>query len=170
MSTNPGASSPKPSGVPMDRTLLGVAAVIAAVALLLFSGGYVVRSVPRAEAQDLGPVFSGGGMPLLFFSGTHNRRTTTPAAVYTVPAGKTFVMTAACLSQTYLAVTQDGAEKWEPGSGISDYSSTDVNYMCSAGNGQIPFPSGSVIGVTGTCSTCSSSNYAYSLQGYLVAN
>jgi hypothetical protein len=141
----------------MDRTLLGVAAVLAAAALLVFSGGYLVRSVPQAEAQDLGPVFSGGGMPLLFFSGTHNRRTTTPSAVYTVPAGKTFVMTAACLSQTYLSV-------------ISDYSSTDVNYMCSAGNGQIPFASGSVVGVAGTCPSCSNSSYAYALQGYLVAN
>jgi hypothetical protein len=154
----------------MDRTLLGVAAVLAAAALLVFSGGYLVRSVPQAEAQDLGPVFSGGGMPLLFFSGTHNRRTTTPSAVYTVPAGKTFVMTAACLSQTYLSVTEDGVEKWEPYSGISDYSSTDVNYMCSAGNGQIPFASGSVVGVAGTCPSCSNSSYAYALQGYLVAN
>ena len=134
----------------MHRTLPGLAAVLAASALLIFSGGYLLRSTPTAEAQSLGPVFTGGSMPLEFFSGTHSRANTTPTALFTVPAGKTFVMTAACLSQSYLAVTQDGVEKWEPNSGISDYSGTDVNYMCSMGNGQIPFPSGSVIGVAGT--------------------
>lgn len=154
----------------MHRTLLGIAAILAASALLVFSGGFLLRSTPTADAQSLGPVFTGGSMPLMFFSDSHARNNATPSAVYTVPAGKTFVMTAACMSQTYLSVTQDGVEKWDPGTGISDYYATDVNYLCSMGNGQIPFPSGSVIGVAGTCPTCSAYPYPYALQGYLVSN
>jgi|GEM_PF-5473755 len=154
----------------MDRKLFGFAAVLAAIALMLFGGGYMIRSMPTAQAQSLGPAFTGGQMPLMFFSGLQNRRTTSPTTVYTVPAGKTFVMTGACLSQSYLTVTQDGADKWEPNSGISDYGSSDNNFLCSHARGQVPFPSGSVLGIAGTCPSCSSSNYAYAMQGYLISN
>lgn len=154
----------------MHRNLLGFAAILAATGLLLFGAGYLLRSTPSAQAQSLGPVFTGGTMPLLYFSGSVPQNQTSPSVVYTVPAGKTFVLTSACMNRSYLVVTDDGAEKWAPNLRLSEYNNSAPNLLCSQGNGQIPFTSGSEVGVAGTCAACSSSTRDYTIQGYLVSN
>ena len=151
----------------MNRTLLGIAAVIAALALLVFSGAALLRSVAPAQAQDFGsPMVTGGSQPYLSFYGTH-RRNVGDSVKYTVPAGYTFVLTAACMSD-YITITQDGAYKFGEFTNMTE-SGTAQSLLCGSGAGRIPFPAGSTVGIIGTCPECSSSsNYEYFFQGHLI--
>ncbi len=68
----------------MYKNILGVAAIIAATAVL-------IHSLPSATAQGLGPVVSGAELPWVSFTGNVNVGATKTA--YTVPSDRVFVLT-----------------------------------------------------------------------------
>ena len=77
----------------MQSKLFGVAAVIAATALLVGSVALLVRSAEPALAQDFGPVVTGGVNPWLSWTGPIP--VTSDVDLYTVPTDRVLVVTGA---------------------------------------------------------------------------
>lgn len=52
----------------MHKGMIGAAALLFGMAALVGASGYLVGNLPSAEAQDFGPVVTGGEMPFMSFS------------------------------------------------------------------------------------------------------
>ncbi len=86
--------------IPMHKTILSFAALVAAAGFLTFGVAAVLHSVPESQAQDFGPVVTGGENPWIYSQGDVAPNTTVTA--YTVPADRSFVLTAACFDDSLM--------------------------------------------------------------------
>jgi hypothetical protein len=150
----------------MHKNLLGVAAVISSCAALVLAGAVFIHVLPSSQAQDFGPVVTGGEAPLLAFAGTVTG--SQAVDVYTVPADRMFVVTALCTNAPELDVRELGTSntlKVKAYSYATRCASTDTGGFLSRGRGTIPFGPGTTVRLDNQ----SGSNVYYTLQGYLAA-
>jgi hypothetical protein len=145
------------------RSIPNACILIVSLAVFVFSVGYLLRSIPRAEASPAGPEVTGGTHPYKSFSGTTGSTATT---VYTVPADRIFVLTGACVN--FLDIRQDSELKVK-GSTTATYCSSSTGASAATGflargQGQIVFEPGTNLIIDSSSGT---QNTPYVLQGYL---
>jgi hypothetical protein len=142
----------------MYRTLIGIAAIIAAT-------GYLLRSLPDAQAQSLGPVISQGEAPWISLTGRVEGGDT--EALYTVPSDQVFVLTGACLSDSDADIYEDSTLKVDSRS-FAAYCDYAQNYsvayvgMLGRNTSHIVFEADSVVSIE-----AQDGDAEYMLQGYL---
>jgi hypothetical protein len=136
----------------MYRILIGIAAIIAAT-------GYLLRSLPDAQAQSLGPVVSLGEAPWVSITGEVEQETT--ETIYTVPSDQVFVLTGACLDYSGSDIYEDSTLKIDAGSYASYCSSTHLG-MLGQNTSHIVFAAGSEVIIDAGNNTVE-----YLMQGYL---
>ena len=136
----------------MYRILIGIAAIIAAT-------GYLLRSLPDAQAQSLGPVVSLGEAPWLSFTGEVAEGV--EETIYTVPTDQVFVLTGGCLDYANSDIYEDSTLKIEGGSNAI-YCSTTNSAMLGLNTSHIVFAAGSEVIID-----AGPGHVEYFLQGYL---
>lgn len=155
----------------MKTVLGGVAAVLFGVAAVLGAGGYLIGNLPGAQAQDFGPVVSGGEMP--FVSGGGVCLASATCSLYTVPADKVLILTGlSCRDSWYTLYASDGVAQTEVFRGHSGAGTSYGNDagapgggagFLAGGRGTVPIPGGSTLEINPT------GVVHYSWQGYLAA-
>ncbi len=83
----------------MHKSLFGLAA-------LVFAAGFFLRSLPSTQAQDFGPVVTGGEAPWVDFTGSLDALATVD--LYTVPSDRALVLTAVSMSNESLDLWETG--------------------------------------------------------------
>jgi hypothetical protein len=138
--------------------------VLLAVAALVTSLGYLLRSVEPAHAQDVGPFVVGGEAPWVSVAGLTS---TVDEVVYNVPADRIFVLTAMCIGNNY-----NSAPVYELASssttkihgvrnGCTYFSVGSHNNFITNGNARIPFAPGSGVQLS------LPAGVPYTIQGFL---
>ena len=144
----------------MHKSLFGLAA-------LVFAAGFFLRSLPMSQAQDFGPMVTGGEAPWVDFTGELLPNAT--ADLYTVPADRALVIVAASMNR-------DSLDLWETGpAGTLLRVEGDSNVMNSEsgrggalarGTGHTMFGPGTTVQLR---STDPDYSRFYYVQGYLAA-
>ncbi len=148
----------------MKHWLGGVAAVLFGLAALVGAGGYVLGNLPSAEAQDFGPVVTGGENPYMSWSFV---ATTGDVDLVTVPADRVFVMTGVASPSHGWTVSEVGATTTQKAAHHSVNAWTDegaaVNGYLAQGRGTVVFAPGTTVRLSSTVAV------HIDLQGYLAA-
>ena len=138
--------------------------VLFAIAALVMSFGYVLRSVDSAHAQDVGPFVVGGEAPWVSVAGVTS---TADEVVYNVPADRVFVLTAMCNGNNYVSspvyeVASSTTTKIHGVRNGCTYFSvgTHGNFITN-GNARIPFAPGSGVQLS------LPAGVPYTIQGFL---
>ncbi len=150
----------------MHRTLLLVACLVGAVA-------FFANAPPRpAQASPSGPSSIGGAHPWLDFTGTAAPFTTT--TVYTVPAGRVFIVTGLCATvgtsgntSNHVDLLEDSTDKY-----LGDtqaHSCTTTPYGLGLGKGHIPFAAGADVVIKHWPTSVNDPDANYYIEGYLAA-
>jgi hypothetical protein len=151
----------------MHKNLLAFAAVIAATGFLAFGVAAVLHSVPSSQAQDFGPIITGGEAPWVSLSGT--LASNSDVDIYTVPVDHAFVLTGLCTStnqQNLKRVAASGTTIVARGqTGVTVCNSSSAGGYLARGVGRIEFGPGDVVRIHNSEAT----TREYSLQGYLAA-
>jgi len=139
-------------------------ALIASLALLIFSFAALAAATGPARAQDLGPAFSGGDFPKLSFS-AQGVPLNAPPTVYTVPAGKKFVVHTFCHSPSQWYMVDSGTPTvWNSLTRLL----TNYPPLYCTGDGNYVFDAGDVVAF-GSSSTSASASGHYLIEGTLMA-
>jgi hypothetical protein len=153
----------------VNRTLSAhkISVLIFALAALVLSTGYLLRSVPRASASPPeGPEVTGGTHPYKSFTGSTGA---TDVTVFTVPNDRIFVLTGACVGEA-TDILQGNDTKIAANS-LAAYCgkfattnpTTGTNFLA-VGQGHIVFEPGTTVRIKSRDGTAVQ---AYALQGYL---
>jgi hypothetical protein len=141
-----------------------IALVVASFALLILSLAALAAATQPARAQSVGPAFSGGTFPLLSFAGTDVALNNPPTAIYTVPAGKKFVVRTFCLSSSSWHMGRNGATVgWNTLNRV--YGDNEKLYC--KGEGQFVYDAGDTLDIRTTTSSTSLSG-DYVIEGTLM--
>ena len=133
----------------MHRNLLGLAAVILSVAVL-------VHAMSNASAYPAGMEVTGGESPYVSFSGRIDPSTT--STLYTVPSDRVLIVTGAVTNSNDVHMYESDTLKVN---GYSNVMNDDAFLM--QGSGTVLFASGSSVRL----SNDSGSYRYYAIQGYL---
>ena len=133
--------------------------LITSIALLVLAFGYLLRSMPSAQALPEGPQVTGGSHPYLTFSGTTSLGSN---PIYTVPNDRIFVVTGACASNNQTSLHEDATLKARGSSNVMFCQSTGTpGGFLAQGTAHIAFNPGTAVVLESTSSA------AYVVQGYL---
>ena len=155
----------------MKTWMGGAAALLFGLAAVVGAFGYLVGNLPEAEAQDFGPVITGGETP--FVSGSGNCAVSSTCVLYTVPVDRSFVLTG--FSSRYVnffLYENDGAATVERFRGQSGAGSANgINTGSAGGSGYLAAGRGAIVFAAGSTVDLATGDFAlnYSFQGYLAA-
>lgn len=131
---------------------------VTSIALVVFAFGYLLRSVPAAQALPEGPDVTGGTNPYLSFTGA----TSTSVDLYTVPNDRIFVLTGACTSNNNANLRESSTIKVYAQSSAMFCSTTGTTGgFLARGQGHLVFAPGNTVGIE------TATSVVYTLQGYL---
>ncbi len=153
----------------MKTWMSGAAAMLFGVAAVIGASGYLLGNLPSAEAQDFGPVVTGGEVPYVSFTGTIP--VSSDEDLYTVPGDRVLVITGATITDGQVdlfEVTAAGPVLRVEGGSIAmlNNGGNDDNSMFPSGDAHLVIASGSTVrlsnGHTGFAQH-------YYVEGYLAA-
>lgn len=127
----------------------GIAAIAVGIGVAAAGIGHLLRSVPSAHAEGIGPTVTGGVHPWVNLAGQTDG-VASDTLVYTVPADRIFVLTGGCVSGTFATLQQDADLKMHYLTRLlhCDNTGTDQDNAVSlvrGGNAHIVFEPGSQV-------------------------
>ena len=144
----------------MHKSLFGIAAVV-------FAAGFFLRSLPASQAQDFGPIVTGGEAPWVDFTGSLGPSVS--ENIYQVPLDRVLVVTGFCGSSGEIDLqSNDGSTTQNRVLGPSNASNCHSGGNGYVGQGQahIKFEPGDFVRLE---NRGSNATRYYVLQGYLAA-
>ena len=127
------------------------------LASILFGIGFIIQSLPFAQAYQ-GPNVGMGSAPYESFSGTINNNQTN--TLLTIPANSIFIVTTCITNSTNVDLIKDSSIVLEGGSGVCASSPTT---SFRSGNGHLIIDGNSILQIDN--SNCCN-NYQYYIEGY----
>ncbi len=157
----------------MHKNLFGIAAIFGSLGVLALGLAALLHAVPQSQAQDFGPVVTGGEQPWRSFTG--EVPVNANVDLFTVPQDRSFVVTTACVRWVNswnshlvdLAEGGTGAVRVQGETFLllcDDEDSTGTSF--NTGRGHAVFEAGEIVRLTGSGIV---TPVPYYVEGYLAA-